>query len=548
MSMNSLWRPVAGIFNLADDNDGEAINYSLPSYAQMKQSLQKILLAEPDYLLPETAVQSRTGDTAGNRPLLPFKYRLISVNELPPATLNKDKSITRTTSSSYLSPTNPDSLLFPDGLMDAKWVKKHQEIMPCAVLAFYTLPQSSGAAQQAEQLQQLDLKLVDLIKAQKKSCADLEIRFVAVLMLPHSTVDFQTDNRLSFIKKSAGFDMKPSGMLAFYTCSPRTELEEFVSGIEASCAEPAIAYYKEHIKRFKKKKAKVAATSSSRASFTQSSTSIGATGWNVRYDFKLGCFTEVIQDTDWATRYYINAYNSLMEIFKEIVHQRQKVILTNLYAIKPHSSRWIEMVALADTLSYKISRLLLSGESPGDAVFQVNRHINFFRSLSVDMKELSRSTAGFWEWLSCQYRNFGELVDRAVSVNGLTLPPAGLSASPASEINYLRSEIAISGIFGIESDAALSVSPVNGIVELHHAGFYYHMAAVCQRHHSHIARQSHALPDVIQNSEAIAVDCLTKSYEQYKKRSCARMTLYLASLIADHHMQQGKFDTAQKYL
>ncbi len=46
---------------------------------------------------------------------------------------------TQGTSQSPLSPTNPGSPLYPDGIMTPFWLKKHREAAPAIVVAFYEL-------------------------------------------------------------------------------------------------------------------------------------------------------------------------------------------------------------------------------------------------------------------------------------------------------------------------------------------------------------------------------------------------------------------------
>jgi hypothetical protein len=44
----------------------------------------------------------------------------------------------------------------------------------------------------------------------------------------------------------------------------------------------------------------------------------------------------------------------------------------------------------------------------------------------------------------------------------------------------------------------------------------------------------------------LTVELLTKSYEQFKAQKTGRMTLYLASEIANTYLDAGKYETALK--
>ena len=46
----------------------------------------------------------------------------------------------------------------------------------------------------------------------------------------------------------------------------------------------------------------------------------------------------------------------------------------------------------------------------------------------------------------------------------------------------------------------------------------------------------------------LTIELLTKSYEQFKAQKTSRMTLYLASEIANTYLDAGKYETALKYI
>jgi hypothetical protein len=56
--------------------------------------------------------------------------------------------------------------------------------------------------------------------------------------------------------------------------------------------------------------------------------------------------------------FYITAYNTLMDVFKEIAQRESRpstaTSTSNLHDIRPFTSRWNEMRVLADTISFKV--------------------------------------------------------------------------------------------------------------------------------------------------------------------------------------------------
>ncbi|GAB5589072.1 hypothetical protein Unana1_03972 [Umbelopsis nana] len=102
---------------------------------------------------------------------------------------------------------------------------------------------------------------------------------------------------------------------------------------------------------------------------------------------------------------------------------------------------------------------------------------------------------------------------------------------------------------------------------LQHAGFYFHLAAMCsaerRRRYIEIAKwkDSESKADdptylgamgLLAEEEqvdhsALTIELLTKGYEQFKKYRNTRMTLYLAAEIAGTYYEAGKFEMALKF-
>jgi trafficking protein particle complex subunit 11 len=102
---------------------------------------------------------------------------------------------------------------------------------------------------------------------------------------------------------------------------------------------------------------------------------------------------------------------------------------------------------------------------------------------------------------------------------------------------------------------------------LQHAGFYFHLAAMCsaERRRRYIDMEKWkaseaktddptyrfamaALTEEEQiDHSALTIELLTKGYEQFKKHRNTRMTLYLAAEIAGTYYEAGKFEMALKF-
>jgi hypothetical protein len=140
-------------------------------------------------------------------------------------------------------------------------------------------------------------------------------------------------------------------------------------------------------------------------------------------------------------------------------------------------------------------------------------------------------------------------------------------------------EIAIKNGFKLPISAAVQASNSGGAaVEpesfLQHPGFYYHAAAmsVMRRRASFLEAEKEYMkakmapddqkklyasildPKFVEaldiergvDHSVMAIELLTKSYEQFKRFRNVRMTLYLASEIANEYFEGGKYDMAIK--
>ncbi len=206
---------------------------------------------------------------------------------------------------------------------------------------------------------------------------------------------------------------------------------------------------------------------------------------------------------------------------------------------------------------------MVFSDAPTEGLFQLNRHINFFRGLYQSLHEPFDDSFEFWAWLSNQYRLFADLVDLAVQ-HGIKLTGPELRAVPNSEINYLVSKIPVSSTFSAANDEAASINLQNCFIVLHHPGVYYHMAGVCQVERQKryekalcspaqegnpgmMARWTGLLADEkLTDHSSLTIEMLTKAYEQFKKYQSVRMTLYLASEIANAYQSAGKHSMAIK--
>ncbi|CAG8550412.1 7506_t:CDS:10 [Funneliformis caledonium] len=465
---------------------------------------------------------------------------------------------------SPLSPLTQGSPVYPDGLIPPIWVRKHREILPSVVVGFYELwhrsssdpiqekeeiipaPEPQGTAESIER--EKDYNLAMEMNERRKSLHERGIKFSAVILLKTQNMKDQTmEERLGYIRRFSGLDTRNSFFLL--TPSQHGDLQDFVINLQKSLYEHGLNYYREHGKRVKRKRTRLPSPSSTNS--MRSSTipqPLGVQGWMIRYDYKLATFAEFRQEMEAAINYYELAYNLLVDLFAP-----QSSITAGAIGLPIRSKRWGEARILADTINLKICKLNLYIDSPSGALAQLNKHVSTFRNIS-DTLGIGEDTFEYWAWLSKQYRIFGDVLEIATR-SGFVIPdPATISHNTVS--SDFRFSISHNPNTG---------SGINPTMILQHPGFYYHMAA---KYNSFRRKKFLDLemfmkkeglelqnipPQNILEAErnvdhsTLTIELFTKSYEQFKAQKTGRMTLYLASEIANTYLEAGKYETALKF-
>lgn len=118
-------------------------------------------------------------------------------------------------------------------------------------------------------------------------------------------------------------------------------------------------YYKEQVKRHKKKKSNLPATSASVRPVQQQNAGVqqsalqhqglSVQGWMLRYEFKMGMFSECKQDIDNAVKHYESAYGLLIDMFAVT-----STITPGASGLQARTRRWAEAKVLADCLCLKV--------------------------------------------------------------------------------------------------------------------------------------------------------------------------------------------------
>ncbi|GAA5919086.1 hypothetical protein JCM1841_003742 [Sporobolomyces salmonicolor] len=450
----------------------------------------------------------------------PLKARPSSTAQQPPAALH-----------SPISPLTPTSPLYPDGIIAPIWIRKHRELVPSVfilVLRLFESRHSGGPPldplQREEVEREKDSELVQEIINRKRSTVERGIKLAVVLLCSRDLLDDPSlDLRLSLIRRQSGLDSRAS--LFVISPVPQSEVNNFVMSIRAELYPAALDYYREHGRRVRRKRARQVPKGG-----------LSDRGWNVRYDYKLGLFSEMRGEMEVSLKHYEDCYDTLIDMFA------QPDLLV------PRTKRWAEGKVLADCLTVKIAKMYLYLNEPSRALAQLNRHVFRFRELSESW-QIGEQTFEFWSWLSKQYRLFGDLVSVALRA-GFHLPSLRPPPTPRPAPS------------GMAQPPSPVLVPLN---VLQHPGHYYYLSAVCaveRRERFRAIQQAMELEQdglgvtpatpalaheaKVDHAEVI-IELLTKAYEFFKAHKTKNMTFFIAAQIARAHFEGGNHEMALKF-
>ncbi|KAI0864475.1 Gryzun, putative trafficking through golgi-domain-containing protein [Xylaria cubensis] len=338
---------------------------------------------------------------------------------------------------SPFSPLSPGSTLYPDGLIDNRWLQKHQDLLPSVCLCFYSLTSDSTLANLHDSQLKTDINAVKNAISQ----SGYKSRLAVVILSDQSpsTVS-QFQERLESIRRSTGLDPKAS-LFVLPTRRTEAELETAIDNVLTAIFDQAIEYYRDLGRHTRKKKGRGIAPQPTIPPTSGTSHTLSLQGWNVRYDFKTAVFAEFRQEFDVALRSYEQAYDTLLGT-------------DVLETIPAWSPRFNDARLLADILAIRALKcLLLNGQSTA-AVRRWQMHNDRICDI-VDRKGRGTQNYGWKAWQARWCTVMANLVEK---VDFPELDPASLSFFRPPEKN-------------------LSAERLQPWELLHHPGYWYRAAA-----------------------------------------------------------------------
>ncbi|KAI1155158.1 Gryzun, putative trafficking through golgi-domain-containing protein [Nemania diffusa] len=338
---------------------------------------------------------------------------------------------------SPFSPLSPGSTLYPDGLIDARWLHKHQNLLPSVCLCFYSLTSDPTLATLHDNQLKTDINAIKNAISQ----SGYKSRLAVVILSDQSpsTVS-QFQERLENIRRSTGLDPKAS-LFVLPTRRTEAELETAVDNVLTAIFDQALEYYRDLGRHVRKKRGRGVAPQPTIPPTSGTSHTLSLQGWNVRYDFKTAVLAEFRQEFDVALRSYEQAYDTLLGTD----------VMETIPAWNP---RFNDARLLADIIAIRALKcLLLSGQSTA-AVRRWQMHNDRVCDI-LDRKGRGTQNYGWKAWQARWCTVMANLIDK---VNFPELEPS-------------------SSLFFRPPEKNLSAERLQPWELLHHSGYWYRAAA-----------------------------------------------------------------------
>ncbi|RDA93882.1 hypothetical protein CP533_4519 [Ophiocordyceps camponoti-saundersi (nom. inval.)] len=381
----------------------------------------------------------------------PYRFRVKTVARsfgLPPRRAKVPESVESLPSAalhSPFSPLSPASALYPDGLMDSQWIRKHQEMVPALYTCFYTLDD--------------DVQLKADINDLKSTLAKSSYKMRIVVILLGNVTGGSVQERLESIRKGTALD--PKSIFYIPAQSSAVDIKRTLDGILSALYSTAVEYYRDLGRHARKKRSRGIAPQPTVPPTTGTSRILSLPDWNFRYDFKAAIFAEFRQEMDAASRSFEQAYEILLG---------QDVLDT----IPSWSPRWNEARLLADIISIRCVRIQLWMGHTSLAVRRWQSHRDRISDV-VDRRGRGTNNYGWEAWEARWATVMAQLMER-VGIPGLT---------PASMTLFLQPDKVVLG------------ERLKPWELLHHTGYWYRLAA---RHLSARRALARTIPDDVRHA------------------------------------------------
>ena len=335
------------------------------------------------------------------------------------------------------SPLSPVSPLYPDGLIDTQWIRKHQDLVPSVLLCFYTLVSDPTLATLCDNQIKTDVNNIRALLSQSGYKTKLAVVLLSDQVIPSSGDGIQ--ERVETIRRGCSLD--PKALFLIPPNDSREDLERVAENMLTTLYAVSVEYYRDLGRHSRKKRGRGVVPQPTVPPTSGTSQTLSLAGWNVRYDFKSAIFAEYRLEMDVALRSFEQAYENLLS--DELME-----------VIPSWSPRWNEARFLADVIAVRCLRCLLWNGQHSAAIRRWQFHRERIADF-VDRRGRGTNNYGWEAWEARWAIVMSDLIEKA------DIP----EFAPGALKLYLPPEKSLMG------------ERLQPWELLHHTGYWYRLAA-----------------------------------------------------------------------
>lgn len=299
---------------------------------------------------------------------------------------------------SILSPFNPLSDIYPNGIISEDWFKKYIQNLPFAYVAAFPLPElvhDDGAL--IRELNELRVKYLAY-----------GIKFVCILVSTSINPN-DVDERVDKIRQQSGLP-RLHGLLYLHANASKNvnlarDLTVLVTSLLSNLKHPSFEFYQQIEAKIKQRNKKYYSYPS--AAKVQSKIVLTPTFLETRNLIKQGILIQFSSphNVELSLKYLIPAYDNLIDLVRENFQSQQEDIEQHDMKLYTHFR------LLLDVLAFHIVRCYLAAEDPISALRKHKTHIasvieavHFSPSTNYYLSEINN-------WISIQYQWLAQLLE-----------------------------------------------------------------------------------------------------------------------------------------
>lgn len=273
-----------------------------------------------------------------------------------------------------------------EGILKLDWTTKRKDLSPAVLGLFFNWgigPTQSPPADGAD-WKGKEAVVIREVRKFREQTRGRTLRFCAVVILPQAEVaDPGIEEKASLLRKACDLDAKS---LYFISGDFLAMVFQF-QRIEKCLFESATNHYKEEIERLKKLKTRAQREAP------------GYLELQVRYNFKLGYYSELRLDRESALAYYKRAYQNLQEMTWKSFTEFEEIRTVSDWTI-------LRLYHVFLSVPYTEERI-------SEAITYFQKHFKKYREIKEIREHLLEFTR--WKWAAEQMGHFGKMLEQVPS-------------------------------------------------------------------------------------------------------------------------------------